>query len=153
MQELIGQSLADVLHSTPIAGVTKGKTPATRKKENRKRWQGVKHAMESELHERNHDLLLQNRLSMWKYNSIRLVETPEKAAERTRSKSRPSSRIQGTLPEHSPFNNKDANGDYMYMLLKPAMRVQLMTSSLSALIHTVQIEVRSTSQLHVHHSQ
>ena len=109
-KELTGRSLADVLQRTPTAGVTKRKTPAAIKKENREQLRGVKHAIESELHKRDHDLLFQNRLSFRKYNSIRLAEafeTSEKAAERTRSKSRPSHRIHGTSPENVPFD-KDA---------------------------------------------
>ena len=109
-KELTGRSLADILQRTPTAGVTKRKTPAAIKKENREQLRGVKHAIESELHKRDHDHLFQNRLSFRKYNSIRLAEafeTSEKAAERTRSKSRPSHRIHGTSPENVPFD-KDA---------------------------------------------
>ena len=109
-KELTGRSLADVLQSTPIAGVTKRKTPAAKKKENRARLREVKHAIESELHKRDHDLLFQNRLSFKKYNTIRLTEafeTPEEAAERTRYKSRSSSRIHGTSLVNIPFD-KDA---------------------------------------------
>lgn len=90
MQELTGQSLSDILQSTPIPGVTKRKH---QQPERRKTG-------------RNHELLFQNRLSIRKYSSIRLAEafeTPEKTAERTRPRSRPSSPIHGTLPENSPL--------------------------------------------------
>jgi len=49
--------LADVLQSSPTAGVTKRKTPAAIKKENRDQLREVKHAIESELHNGDHDLL------------------------------------------------------------------------------------------------
>ena len=95
--ELTGGSLADVLQKTPAAGVVKRKRPAEVKKENRDRLRGVKHAIERELHKRDHDLLYQNRLSFRKYNKIRLAEafeSPEEAANRTKLQS-PSSRIHG----------------------------------------------------------
>ena len=76
-KDLTGRSLADLLQCTPTAGVTKRKTPAAKKKENRDRLREVKHAIESDLHKRDHDLLFQNRLSFRKYNSIRLVEAFE----------------------------------------------------------------------------
>lgn len=91
---------------TPVAGVTKRKQPAEVKKENRDRVRGVKRAIESELHQRDHDLLFKNCLSFRKYNTIRLAETfesPEETAKRTASKP-PSNRIHGRSPENLDFD-------------------------------------------------
>jgi hypothetical protein len=60
--ELTGGSPADVLQKTPVAGVMKRKQPAQVKKENRDRIRGVKQAIESELQQRDHELLFKNRL-------------------------------------------------------------------------------------------
>ena len=104
--ELTGRSLADVLQKTPVAGVTKRKQPAEVKKENRDRVRGVKLAIESELHKRDHELLFENRLSFRKYNTIRLAEafeSPEEAVDRTASKLS-SNRIHGRSPENLNFD-------------------------------------------------
>ena len=86
---LTGMSLATVLQRTPSAGVSQRKTKSERKKENRNRLRSVKAAIETELQQRDTDLLLKNRLSFNKYNAIRLsesYETRDEAVKRTQGK-------------------------------------------------------------------
>lgn len=109
-RELTGKSLADVLQTTPQAGLTKRKTLTERIKENRGRLREIKMAVQTETQSKDSNLLLQNRLSYRKYNTIRMAEafeTPEQARKRSTSATTPTSRTHGRSPENLHFD-KDA---------------------------------------------
>ena len=66
-------------------------------------------AIQTEMQSKDNDLLLQNRLSYRKYNSIRMVEafeTPEQARKRSTCRTTPTSRIHGRSPENLHFDKE-----------------------------------------------
>lgn len=89
-------------------------------------------AVQTEVQSKDSDLLLQNRLSYRKYNSIRMAKafkTPEQARKRSACTTTPTSRIHGRSPENLHFD-------------KDALLVEARTWSEDEMIHWTQVAKR-----------